>query len=183
MPRPTHLPTLLAAFLVTAAMATACGGPTATTAETADVDPLATAVPITTETIPASPRPDPQPGTIEDEGPGTHTTPRPDPRPGTVEDEGPGTGSVPTGDTAPSFSSEVPSTYRVTAVAADDVLHVRADPDPGAMPVGQFAADAIDINSTGRIAHNGDQLWREVEVPNATVGWVNARFLEVQTRS
>lgn len=66
--------------------------------------------------------------------------------------------------------------YRVTAVAADDVLNIRAQPDPSAEIIGVLQPDASDIAVAGtRMEVNGSVWWQVVGSDG--LGWVNARYL------
>ena len=72
------------------------------------------------------------------------------------------------------------ATYRVIDVAADDVLNIRAEPNAQAAKVGEAPNGAqLDGTGTGARLPSGAN-WVEVQVPGTeTIGWVNARFLEV----
>lgn len=97
------------------------------------------------------------------------------------------TGTTPTGTTpaAPTATKPPPPADRVAVVfvRADDVLNVRAEPNPSSEKVGQLAADATDIETVGEAIVVGKQRWQSVRVPTRSgsapgqVGWVNARYL------
>lgn len=68
------------------------------------------------------------------------------------------------------------SLFNVTRVNQDDVLNIRATPDPESDKVGQIPANGQGIEATGgSMSHNG-YIWREVRFNNVT-GWVNGYFL------
>jgi hypothetical protein len=75
------------------------------------------------------------------------------------------------------YGSEPRANWDVTGVAAADVLNVRTGPRVSFPVTATLAPDAAELESTGRIATAGDELWREIVVPGATTGWVNARYL------
>ncbi len=75
------------------------------------------------------------------------------------------------------YDEEPRANWDVTGVTANDVLNVRDAPGVDAAIVATLAHDAAEFESTGRIAHVGDQLWREVIVPGDGVGWVSAAYL------
>lgn len=77
----------------------------------------------------------------------------------------------------PRYREEPRANWDVTGVAAGDVLNVRTGPGVTNPVVAALAHDAAGVESTGRIADVGGQLWREISVPGATTGWVNARYL------
>lgn len=66
--------------------------------------------------------------------------------------------------------------FNVARVTPDDVLNMRAAPDPAADKVGEIPANGQGIEATGgSMSHNG-YIWREVRFNNVT-GWVNGYFL------
>ncbi len=68
------------------------------------------------------------------------------------------------------------SLFNVSRVNQDDVLNIRATPDPASDKVGEIPADGQGIEATGgSMSHNG-YIWREVRFNNVT-GWVNGYFL------
>ncbi|MCB1338282.1 MAG: SH3 domain-containing protein [Maritimibacter sp.] len=69
-----------------------------------------------------------------------------------------------------------PALYDVTAVAADDVLNVRADPMASAEKLGEFAPDATGIEVV-ELSDGGD--WGRVNL-SETTGWVSMAFLARQ---
>lgn len=75
------------------------------------------------------------------------------------------------------YDEEPRANWDVTRVAAGDILNVRDTPGVDGGIVARLAYDAAEFESTGRIAHVGEQLWREVIVPGDGVGWVNAAYL------
>jgi hypothetical protein len=75
------------------------------------------------------------------------------------------------------YGEEPRANWDVTGVAADDVLNVRGKPGVDGTIVATLPHNAAELESTGRIAHIGDQLWREMVVPGDGAGWVNAAFL------
>jgi peptidoglycan/xylan/chitin deacetylase (PgdA/CDA1 family) len=77
----------------------------------------------------------------------------------------------------PRYREEPPTNWDVTGVAAGDVLNVRAGPGITFSVTGTLAANTVKLESTGRIADVGDQLWRELLVPGDASGWVNAAYL------
>jgi peptidoglycan/xylan/chitin deacetylase (PgdA/CDA1 family) len=77
----------------------------------------------------------------------------------------------------PRYHEEPRADWDVTGVAAGDVLNVRAGPGITFAVTGTLAANTVEVESTGRIADVGDQLWREVIVPGDGAGWVNATYL------
>jgi uncharacterized protein YraI len=74
------------------------------------------------------------------------------------------------------YGEEPPANWNVTGVTASDRLNVRSGPGVHNPVVGTLAHDAVELESTGRIAHVGTALWRELK--GATVGWVNAQYLD-----
>lgn len=87
----------------------------------------------------------------------------------------------PAGDPTIRYDEELRANWDVVGVATDDVLNVRDEPGTDGTIIETLAHDAAEFESTGRIAHVGDQLWREIVVPGDGTGWVNAAFL-AQTR-
>ena len=77
----------------------------------------------------------------------------------------------------PRYREEPRANWDVSGVAAGDVLNVRTRPGVTYPVVAALAHDAAGVESTGRVADVGVQLWREIRVPGATTGWVNARYL------
>ena len=77
----------------------------------------------------------------------------------------------------PRYRAESRANWDVTGVAADDVLNVRDGPGTTFAITGTLAATTVELESTGRIADVGDQLWREIIVPGDGAGWVNAAYL------
>lgn len=84
------------------------------------------------------------------------------------------------GAAAGSDASPDPSArYRVSGVAANDVLNVRAQPSAAAPIVATLAPDARNIVVTGVRTLEGTQTWWEVLPARGGPGWVNARFLAI----
>lgn len=79
------------------------------------------------------------------------------------------------------YDEELRANWDVTGVADDDMLNVRDAPGVVGAIVATLAHDAAELESTGRIAHVGEQLWREVVVPGDGVGWVSAAYLTETT--
>jgi uncharacterized membrane protein len=70
--------------------------------------------------------------------------------------------------------------YRVVGVAAGDTLNIRQGPGADAQQVGSFSPQARDIAVTGeRMPVNGS-IWWGVVHSDASIGWVNARYLTPQ---
>ena len=74
----------------------------------------------------------------------------------------------------PVYGSELPANW---AVADEADLGVRADPSPSSDLTGSIDGGTSELSSTGRIARRGDATWRELKVPGATTGWVDAARL------
>lgn len=66
--------------------------------------------------------------------------------------------------------------YRVTGVAAGDVLNIRAQPDPAAEIVGALEPDAGGVVVAGTRMEIGGSVWWQVAGGDGP-GWVNARYL------
>ena len=85
----------------------------------------------------------------------------------------------------PSPSSELPPPtpglllYRVTGIAKNDVLNMRAGPGSNYPLVIGLAPDAIDIAAVGPSQMNGATKWQNIR-HNGLTGWVNADFLTGQ---
>lgn len=71
-------------------------------------------------------------------------------------------------------ASEFPALYRVTGVAGNDVLNVRALPSADAGIVGDYGAQQAGVEVTGQ---SEDGKWLRVNTDEG-LGWVAARFLE-----
>ncbi|GIT91465.1 hypothetical protein JANAI62_19220 [Jannaschia pagri] len=69
-----------------------------------------------------------------------------------------------------------PAFYDVAGVAADDVLNIRAAPNPGADIIGTLAPDAVNVEV---ITPNQAETWGRVNVGERS-GWVSLRFLTRQ---
>ena len=79
-------------------------------------------------------------------------------------------------------SSAAGETYAVTGVERADVLNIRARPEANAAVVGAIPANGVGIRLLGSTDPKARSTWREVEYQGMR-GWVNARFLTVQTVS
>ncbi|HUH06449.1 MAG TPA: SH3 domain-containing protein [Egibacteraceae bacterium] len=75
------------------------------------------------------------------------------------------------------FGEEPRANWDVVGVASGDALNVRTGPGVSNPVTATLAPDTIELESTGRIARVDGSLWREIVVPGATTGWVNARYL------
>lgn len=70
--------------------------------------------------------------------------------------------------------------YAVFGVKSDDVLNVRAEPDPKSKKVYSYGPAVSAITATGRQLVSGDVPWVEVSFEGGT-GWINRHFVrEVQ---
>jgi uncharacterized membrane protein len=72
--------------------------------------------------------------------------------------------------------------FRVTGVAADDVLNLRSGPVPESPLVDTIPPNARDLLATGRREQIGRSIWREIQFRGQT-GWVNERFLAEEAPS
>lgn len=89
----------------------------------------------------------------------------------------PGVADGATGDRAEvAVRVDAPEELVVMRVEADDVLNVRAAPDPGADIVATLDPDAAGISRTGETDGN----WWEITTPDGTTGWADRAFLSVQ---
>lgn len=77
---------------------------------------------------------------------------------------------------APAAAQDLPAHYRVTGVAAWDVLNIRAEPDARAAILGSLRPDATRIEVTGL---SPDGRWAQVNTGEGS-GWVALRYLEAQ---
>jgi uncharacterized protein YraI len=68
----------------------------------------------------------------------------------------------------------------VEGVEADDVLNIRAAPDPRSAILGRIPPDAR-VRATGRSKQVGPSTWKEVAYLR-TRGWVNGKFLGEESR-
>jgi hypothetical protein len=75
------------------------------------------------------------------------------------------------------YSEEPRANWDVTRVSLDDVLNVRSGPGLQNPVIGTLPPSTVELESTGRIARVDGVLWREIVVPGATTGWVNATYL------
>lgn len=75
------------------------------------------------------------------------------------------------------YGQEPPGNWDVTWVGIGDVLNVRSGPGVSYPIIATLPPYTIDLESTGRIATVEESLWREIKVPGATTGWVNAAFV------
>jgi hypothetical protein len=67
--------------------------------------------------------------------------------------------------------------WDVSGVTVGDRLNVRAGPDVSFPVIATLPPYTVELESTGRITRVDGSLWREIVVPGATTGWVNARYL------
>jgi hypothetical protein len=67
-------------------------------------------------------------------------------------------------------------TFSVTHVAANDLLNVRASPNPDAAKIAAYAPNATGIRGTGRSTLAFGTTWIEVETAGGR-GWVNQGYL------
>jgi uncharacterized membrane protein len=74
----------------------------------------------------------------------------------------------------PAAGQHLPAAYRVTGVAADDVLNVRAGPGAGWDIVGRIAPFALHVEV---LELSEDGRWGRVPLPEGS-GWVAMRHLE-----
>ena len=108
--------------------------------------------------------------------PGTSSTSAPaSPEP----DQGGSSAETNDSETVP-FAVDAGLRWTVLAVRFDDVLNVRAQPDPSAAKVGALAPWQTDLTVSAEKEINGDGSWRRVVTDDGTTGWVNARFLVAQ---
>lgn len=70
-------------------------------------------------------------------------------------------------------AQELPALYRVTGVAADDVLNVRAEPDAGAERIGALPPAAAGVEVVELAA---GRRWGRVNLAG-TSGWVSMRYM------
>ena len=70
-------------------------------------------------------------------------------------------------------STNLPARFSVTGVAADDVLNVRAAPDPAAPILAELPPDATGVEV---IALSDDGAWALLPRPEGQ-GWASTRFL------
>jgi uncharacterized membrane protein len=75
---------------------------------------------------------------------------------------------------APAGAEPFPAAYRVTGVAANDVLNIRAEPSAAAAKVGTIGPYGFNIEVL-RLSEDGK--WGQVGLPEGN-GWVAMRFLE-----
>ncbi len=77
-----------------------------------------------------------------------------------------------------SAAQVLPAVYRVTDVAADDVLNVRVAPNAAAEVLGGFAnGTVVEV-----VAHSENGRWAQVNVGEQS-GWVALRYLDVVSDS
>jgi uncharacterized membrane protein len=76
----------------------------------------------------------------------------------------------------PALAQDLPALYRVTGVAAGDVLNIRAEPSAAAQIIGSFAPGEAGIEVT---AQNETGRWGRVSTGEAS-GWTSLRYLERQ---
>ena len=133
--------------------------PTATVEPTATAEPTATNTPLPTKTSTPTATPTRLP------------TLTPTPLPPTETPEPPTVTPTPT-------NAEPVEQFAVIGVTRDDVLNIRAAPDPSSEIVGAFSPVAQDITISAE-SRALTSLWVEVE-QDGQVGWVNATFLARQ---
>jgi uncharacterized membrane protein len=75
---------------------------------------------------------------------------------------------------APVIALAEPHYARVSGVASDDVLNIRAQPDAGSADIGDLAHDAVGIEVLG-FDSTGD--WARIGLGESD-GWIASRFLE-----
>ncbi len=78
------------------------------------------------------------------------------------------------------FETDPTLRWTVLAVAFDDVLNVRAQPDPASAKIGALEPWATDLTVSDQFADTSDGIWRRVALEDGRIGWVNARFLVAQ---
>ena len=78
---------------------------------------------------------------------------------------------------APQYREELRANWIVVGIAAGDELNVRSGPGRDFKVIAGLTLTSPELESTGRIADVGTQLWREIVVPGDGTGWVNARYL------
>jgi hypothetical protein len=85
----------------------------------------------------------------------------------------------PTPEPAPEivYGEEARANWDVTGLEPGELLNVRDEPGVTGYVIATLSYDTVELESTGRIAHVNGALWREIVVPGATTGWVNARYL------
>jgi len=71
---------------------------------------------------------------------------------------------------------KAPASFRVSGVAADDVLNLRSEPDAEAPLRGGIPAWTTHVEGVGEPTTVGAAVWQRVQYAGVT-GWVNARFL------
>ncbi len=76
----------------------------------------------------------------------------------------------------PGWSQELPALFRVTDVAGNDVLNVRAEPDAGAELLNALAPDAVHVEVTELSA---DGRWGRVNMGERS-GWASMRYLAAE---
>lgn len=74
----------------------------------------------------------------------------------------------------PAAADTLPALYRVTGVAADDVLNIRAAPDAAASQIGQLQPGSTGVEV---VALSRDGRWGQVNTWE-WAGWVAMRYLE-----
>jgi len=79
------------------------------------------------------------------------------------------------------FAAPANADFRVVRVSANDVLNIRAAPDPGAAKLGTIPAKGTGITATGRTAPYGNFIWAEITYGGVT-GWVNKHYLAKEER-
>jgi len=77
----------------------------------------------------------------------------------------------------PVMAQDLPALFRVTGVAPDDRLNLRAAPSARSAVLGGLAADAADIEV---VARSPDGRWGRTNLGEVS-GWVAMRFLQAQS--
>ncbi|HLT97257.1 MAG TPA: SH3 domain-containing protein [Acidimicrobiia bacterium] len=148
--------------MILAIVLVACGGGDATDAtDTTDTSApdttTSSTVPSTTEAPTTTVSPTTVPSTT---GPSTSTTPATDDLPGERIEFGPGAGD----------------TVAVIGVRHDDVLNLRALPDPGSEILSEIPPRAENLTALGHTRDIGQAFWIAVE-HEGVEGWVNFAFI------
>lgn len=81
-------------------------------------------------------------------------------------------------DDEPVFSDFPDATPVRVVNTGSETLNVRAEPNPSAEILGEFAANTWYVEVTGRVADIGDVRWHEVRLATGLIGWSHGGFLE-----
>ncbi len=102
-------------------------------------------------------------------------------QPDAAEPQEPDAAEEPQGPDVPEpeiiYGQELRANWDVTGVAAGDRLNVRTGPGVHNPVAATLPADAVELESTGRVARVDGVLWREIVVPGDGTGWVNAGYV------